>query len=83
MEHAVGDWAKAYRYVRHPIYTGILFALIGTALAAGAAWVVVFVVVCPYFIYSARTEERLMTQQFPDAYPEYKRRTRALIPFVW
>ena len=36
-----------------------------------------------YFVYSAHTEERIMTSQFPDQYPEYKKRTRMLVPLVW
>lgn len=72
-----------YRYVRHPIYTGILVALVGSGLAAGTIWLVFFAVVCPFFIYSARIEERLMMQTLADIYPEYRKRTSALIPFVW
>ncbi len=71
-----------YRFVRHPIYTGILAALLGSGLAAGPVWFVFFVVVCPFFVFSAWTEERIMAQQFPDAYSEYKKRTGALIPHV-
>jgi protein-S-isoprenylcysteine O-methyltransferase Ste14 len=72
-----------YRYVRHPIYSGILLALLGSGLSAGRRWFVAFIVVSAFFIFSARTEERLMLQQFPNEYPEYKKRTKALIPFVW
>jgi protein-S-isoprenylcysteine O-methyltransferase Ste14 len=72
-----------YRHVRHPIYTGILLALFGSGLTAGLFWLVLFVIVCPYFVYSAKTEEHLMLTQFPDRYPEYRKRTSALVPFVW
>jgi protein-S-isoprenylcysteine O-methyltransferase Ste14 len=72
-----------YRFVRHPIYTGILLAIIGSALVVGLPWLVAFIVVCAYFVYSARTEERLMMQTFPDAYPDYQKRTSAMIPGVW
>lgn len=71
-----------YKYVRHPIYTGMLAALIGSVLVSGLAWVVVLVIVGGYFLYSARREERDMLRQFPDAYPAYKARTRMLIPFI-
>lgn len=69
--------------VRHPIYAGILLATVGTTLAISLVWFIVFILFCPYFVYSARTEEQLMMQQFPHAYPEYRKRTKALIPFVW
>jgi protein-S-isoprenylcysteine O-methyltransferase Ste14 len=72
-----------YQYVRHPIYSGILLALVGSGLAAGLFWLLLFIIICPYFAYSAKTEERLMAMQFPDKYPEYKKRTNALVPFVW
>jgi protein-S-isoprenylcysteine O-methyltransferase Ste14 len=72
-----------YHYLRHPIYTGILLAVLGSGLVVGRLWLVVFIVVCPFLIFSARTEERLMMQQFPNEYPEYKKKTKALIPFVW
>jgi protein-S-isoprenylcysteine O-methyltransferase Ste14 len=72
-----------YRYIRHPIYTGILLALIGTSCVAGAFWLVILLVFCPYFIYSARTEEQLMMQTFPNDYAAYRKRTSAIIPSVW
>ncbi len=72
-----------YRLVRHPIYTGILVALVGTAFVAGMFWLLIVFIVCPFLVYSARTEERLMMQTFPDTYPEYRKRTSALIPGMW
>jgi protein-S-isoprenylcysteine O-methyltransferase Ste14 len=72
-----------YRVIRHPIYTGILTAMLGSSLVAGRFWVVLFVVIMPFFVYSAKTEDGLMMQEFPERYPEYRKRTHALIPFVW
>ena len=72
-----------YAYVRHPIYTGILFAILGSALAVQFAMLWVLPLLLAFFLYSALTEERLMSAQFPDAYPAYKARTRMLIPFVF
>jgi protein-S-isoprenylcysteine O-methyltransferase Ste14 len=71
-----------YRYVRHPIYSGLLLAVLGTALATNLYWLIGLVVVGAYFIYSATVEERLMTSTFPDAYPRYKATSKMLIPFV-
>ena len=71
-----------YRLVRHPIYTGIIAATFGTGLAIHV-WFLVFLIMTANFIWRVRTEERLMTKQFPDQYPEYKKKTWALIPFVW
>jgi protein-S-isoprenylcysteine O-methyltransferase Ste14 len=71
-----------YAFVRHPIYTGAIFAMLGSALAADPRWLVLLALFGAYFIYSARAEEKLMSQQFPDRYPDYKTRTKMLIPFV-
>jgi protein-S-isoprenylcysteine O-methyltransferase Ste14 len=72
-----------YRMVRHPIYTGLIAMGIGTALiyaeavgfVAVGAGIVVFGLRIPQ-------EEKLMTETFPDQYPEYRRRVKAVIPYV-
>ncbi len=71
-----------YRYVRHPIYTGMSAMVIGTMLVFPPllAWCIGMLV---YMVVSARREERDMTRRFPDAYPQYKRRSRMLVPFVF
>ncbi len=71
-----------YRYVRHPIYSGILLAMLGTALATNIYWLIAFVVLGVYFVYSATVEEKLLTTTFPSTYPSYRTRTKMLIPFV-
>lgn len=71
-----------YAYIRHPIYTGMFVALFGSALVE-PVWSVVFVFALGYFLYSAKKEEALMQQTFPDTYPAYKKRTKMLIPFVF
>jgi protein-S-isoprenylcysteine O-methyltransferase Ste14 len=71
-----------YAYVRHPIYTGIMLAMIGSALARALLWLLLLLLFSAYFLFSARTEEKMMLAQFPDAYPAYRRRTKMLIPFV-
>ncbi len=71
-----------YRKVRHPIYSGIILAMVGTTVAVSLYWLVAVVVLGGYFLYSAVVEERNMTRTFPDSYPDYKRSTKMLIPFV-
>ena len=71
-----------YRYVRHPIYSGIILAMFGTALALGVVWLIIAACFAVYFIFSATVEERNMARLFPATYPAYKRSTRMLIPFV-
>jgi protein-S-isoprenylcysteine O-methyltransferase Ste14 len=71
-----------YRYVRHPIYSGMLLAMIGSALVSGWSWLPFSLVFAVYFIYSALSEQELMLRTFPDSYPAYRQRTKMLIPFV-
>ncbi len=72
-----------YRFVRHPIYTGILLGFLGMALAIGQwralAGLLCFVV---SFVVKSRLEEARMRETFP-AYEQYRRDTAALIPFVY
>jgi protein-S-isoprenylcysteine O-methyltransferase Ste14 len=72
-----------YAYVRHPIYTGVLLAILGSVLIGGWPWLVVFIAACGYFIYSAYQEEKVMAATFPEQYPAYRLRTKMLVPFVF
>jgi protein-S-isoprenylcysteine O-methyltransferase Ste14 len=71
-----------YRFVRHPIYSGLLLAMLGTSLATTLFLLVVLCVMGVYFIYSAKVEEGLLSATFPAAYPSYRMETKMLIPFV-
>jgi protein-S-isoprenylcysteine O-methyltransferase Ste14 len=72
-----------YRFVRHPIYTGLLLALAGFALARGEWRGVVAVALASWaFWRKLRIEEQWMRAQFGVAYDEYSRRVAALVPFV-
>lgn len=72
-----------YALVRHPIYTGLLLAFAGTALAWDE-WrgVVAVLVVFAAFWRKLRVEERYMTEQFGERYTQYRRRVAALIPYL-
>jgi protein-S-isoprenylcysteine O-methyltransferase Ste14 len=72
-----------YRVVRHPIYGGLLVALIGSALATGSGLLPAAVGSGTYFVLSLRVEEADMAASFPDEYPEYSKHTKRLIPFVY
>ncbi len=71
-----------YRYARHPIYTGLLIAMLGTGLVAGLYWYALFVIFLVMFLIRVRIEEGYMMKLFPTQYPEYRKRVKALIPFV-
>jgi protein-S-isoprenylcysteine O-methyltransferase Ste14 len=72
-----------YHYVRHPIYTGILAAMLGTSLVIGISWILILFVLGAYFIFSANVEEKNMTKIFPKDYPKYKQTTKMIIPFIF
>jgi protein-S-isoprenylcysteine O-methyltransferase Ste14 len=72
-----------YHRVRHPIYSGILLAGVGTAVALNWLWLLAVILVGVYFVYSATVEERYMSEQFPDSYPAYRRSTKMLVPFIF
>jgi protein-S-isoprenylcysteine O-methyltransferase Ste14 len=71
-----------YRFVRHPIYSGLLAGLLGTALATNLLGLIVVAVLGGYFYYSASVEEKNLTATFPTTYPAYRTRTKMLVPFI-
>jgi protein-S-isoprenylcysteine O-methyltransferase Ste14 len=72
-----------YSTVRHPIYSGIILAMVGTTVAVSLYWLAAVVLLAAYFLYSAVMEERYMAGLFPDTYPHYKQSTKMLIPFIF
>jgi len=75
--------AGPYAVIRHPIYTGVLTAMLGSAITLGPLLFLVFPLFAVYFIYSARQEEKRIALLFPAQYPAYQARTKMLIPFLW
>ena len=72
-----------YAWVRHPIYTGILLALLGTAVTLGTVLNFVEVPVVAFaFWLKLRTEERFMLETFGEQYTVYRHHVKALIPYV-
>ena len=69
-----------YALIRHPIYTGLILAMLGSAIGVNISWALMLVPVGAYFIYSARREEAVMLQQFPEQYAAYMARTGMLAP---
>ncbi len=72
-----------YRLVRNPIYTGLLLAFIGTAIARDQwrGWLAVIIAFAALWR-KLRLEERWLTEQFGDAYRSYREQVAALIPFL-
>jgi protein-S-isoprenylcysteine O-methyltransferase Ste14 len=72
-----------YHRIRHPIYTGLILAILGTALATTLYGLIAVAVLGGFFVYSAIREEAYLTEQFQDTYRAYKDSTKMLIPFVF
>ncbi|HVH87937.1 MAG TPA: isoprenylcysteine carboxylmethyltransferase family protein [Terriglobales bacterium] len=70
-----------YAYVRHPIYSGILLSVIGTALQIGE-WrgLVAIAMVTVAFAMKGKREEAYMTTEFGQGYIYYRRSTGFLVP---
>jgi protein-S-isoprenylcysteine O-methyltransferase Ste14 len=72
-----------YGYVRHPIYTGILIGVIGTALTSGTLRSLLgFVIIAAALVRKLRMEEGFMREVFPGQYEKYCEEVPALIPFT-
>jgi protein-S-isoprenylcysteine O-methyltransferase Ste14 len=73
-----------YQFVRHPIYTGLLVAFLGTAFVDNH-WGGILAVLIAFgsFWRKLTLEECFMRETFGSAYEEYRRRTAALIPYLF
>ena len=72
-----------YGVTRHPVYTGILGMLAGSALAEGLGrWLALSAVVALHLLAKTRAEERLLAQEFPAEYERYRRDVPRLIPRI-
>jgi protein-S-isoprenylcysteine O-methyltransferase Ste14 len=72
-----------YALVRHPIYSGLLLAVAGSALARGEWRGVLAVLIALWALWrKLQLEERWMREQFGEAYQAYSRRVAALVPFI-
>lgn len=72
-----------YGYVRHPIYSGAILALFGSALTGSVVAFALFVISIIFCLRRISREESTMLAVFPGQYPSYQARTKRLTPFVW
>ena len=70
-----------YASIRHPIYSGLLLAILGTAVVIGR-WrgIIGFIIATLGFAYKAKREERLLSQEFGSAFEEYRSHMGFFIP---
>src|SRR5215831_17407682 len=70
-----------YRSIRHPIYTGILLALLGTAISFGEVRALLAVAIAWLSFYiKARREESFLIREFGSGFAEHKQRTGMFLP---
>jgi protein-S-isoprenylcysteine O-methyltransferase Ste14 len=73
-----------YRIVRHPIYSGILLGMLGSALQRGGIRCFVGVLICGLSFWpKTRAEERFMVQRFGEEYLQYRHKVKAIAPFIF
>ncbi len=73
-----------YRLIRHPAYTGVLIALLGTGIAISSwgATLLLLIVFTLAYGYRVSVEEKALASQLGDEYIRYMKRTKRLIPFL-
>lgn len=73
-----------YAVVRHPIYSGLTLALLGTAVCDARMGELLGAALALFgWRLKSLTEEAFMEREFGAEYTEYKRRVKALIPLLW
>lgn len=70
-----------YRYIRHPIYSGDIFLLVGLQLALNSWLVIAVVVPLLIVVKQALAEEAMLARTYPN-YDSYRKRTKRFIPFI-
>jgi len=73
-----------YAWVRHPIYTGMILGLLGTAAVhKEVRYLLAAALIAVMFLLKIAIEERFMAEEFGEQYATYRHEVKALIPFVW
>ena len=75
--------AGPYAIVRHPIYFGFLVAAVGMVLVLGEVRALVLLFGIEVLLKKMGHEESILRMTFPDQYPQYERRVKRLLPYVW
>jgi protein-S-isoprenylcysteine O-methyltransferase Ste14 len=72
-----------YRFIRHPLYTGLLLALLGSAMTVGTTPAYAITAACFLGLFmKSRQEEDLLTKNLPG-YAEYRQRVKGFVPYLF
>jgi protein-S-isoprenylcysteine O-methyltransferase Ste14 len=73
-----------YRFTRHPVYLGVIIAIMGVPVYASSLYgLLTMSALIPIILNRIRMEERLLTEEYGDAYRTYQETTSKLIPFIY
>ena len=73
-----------YRFTRHPIYLGVIMGCIGVPVFVSSLYgLLTMSTLIPLLLSRIRIEERILTDEFRDAYRTYKEATSKLVPFIY
>jgi protein-S-isoprenylcysteine O-methyltransferase Ste14 len=72
-----------YKFIRHPIYTGLLLLFLGNTIIVGDyRGIIALLIVFVSFWMKLLKEEKLLEETFGKEYVDYKKNTKALFPHV-
>jgi len=72
-----------YKFVRHPIYSGVLVMMLGASFIIGNFMSFYWVLLCFLGLFQkSKAEEKLLTEKFGESYEQYKKETKMLIPYL-
>jgi len=73
-----------YRFTRHPVYLGVIIAIIGVPVYDSSLYgLLTMSALIPIILNRIRIEERMLTEEFGDAYRRYKEASSKLVPFIY
>lgn len=74
-----------YKFVRHPVYLGMVVATVGLVIALSSLWglLATLLFFTPTAIYRARLEEDAMARKFGREWDDYVSRTSFMLPRIY
>ena len=74
-----------YRFIRHPVYLGNIFIILGIALALKTRFglIAILLFFIPAILYRVAAEEKLLYDEFGKEYLTYMEKTKKLIPYLY
>lgn len=72
-----------YKYVRHPIYLGVILSSIGGEMVCHSYLSISFLAFFFVFYMQSRREDMLLLKQFGEKFKKYKKKTAMFIPYIF